>query len=66
MNSIIILTKKVILVYNAMKEAKRPHILSVKNETKNVYYQEKYRFCMKGKKYMFEKSYSLLQNIYEQ
>ena len=48
-NSILLLTKKVI--YNAMKEAKRPHILTVKNETKNLYFQEKYRFCMKGQRH---------------
>ena len=32
-----------------MKEGKQPHILMVKDEVKNVYFQEKYRFCMKGK-----------------
>ena len=40
-----------------------PHILMVKNETKNFYYQEKYRLCMKGKKHKFDKRYSLLQAI---
>ena len=46
-NSIILLTKK--LLYNCMKEVKFPHILMVKNETKNFYYQEKYRFCVEDK-----------------
>ena len=62
-NSIILLTKKGL--YNCMKEAKSPHILMVKNETKNFYYQEKYRLCMKGKKQIWEKVF-LLQNMYEQ
>ena len=48
-----------------MKEAKIPHVLMVKNETKNFYYQEKYRLYMKGKKSEFDKKYSLLQTIYE-
>ena len=63
-NTIILLTKKVI--YNAMKEVKHPHILAVKNETKNFYFQEKYRLCIKGKRHIFERKYSLLFNIYEQ
>ena len=40
-NTVILLTKKII--YNAMKENKQPHILAIKNETKNFYFQEKYR-----------------------
>ena len=63
-NTIILLTKKVI--YNAMKEVKYPHILAVKNETKNFYFQEKYRLSVKGKRHIFERKYSLLCNIYEQ
>ena len=62
-NSIILLTKKIL--YNCMKDAKMPHVLMVKNETKNFYYQEKYRLYMKGKKTQFDKKYSLLQTIYE-
>ena len=56
-NSIILLTKKIL--YNCMKETKTPHVLMVKNETKNFYYQEKYRLYMKGKKHQFDKKYSL-------
>ena len=48
----LLLTKKVI--YNAVKEAKRPHILTIKKETKKFYYQEKHRFCMKGQSHIFE------------
>ena len=48
-STIILLTKKVI--YNAMKEVEYPHILAVKNETKNFYFQEKYRLSIKGKRY---------------
>ena len=62
-NSIILLTKKIL--YNCMKEAKIPHALMVKNETKNFYYQEKYRLYMKGKRSEFDKKYSLLQTVYE-
>ena len=49
-NTIILLNKKVI--YNAMKEVKHLHILAVKNETKNFYFQEKYRLCIKGKRHL--------------
>ena len=48
-NSILLLTETVI--YNAMKEGKHPYILAVKNETKNLYFQEKYRFCLKGQRH---------------
>ena len=47
-NSITLLTKKVI--YNSMKNEKSPHILNVKHEIKNFYFQEKYRYYVKGKK----------------
>ena len=40
-NSIILLTKKVI--YNAMKKERKPHTLNVKHEVKSFYYQEKYK-----------------------
>ena len=49
-NTVILLTKKII--YNAMKENKQPHILAIKNETKN--FQEKYRLYIKGKRQFFE------------
>ena len=62
-NTIIMLTKKVI--YNAMKEVKY-HILAVEKETKNFYFQEKYRLCVKGRRHIFERKYSLLCNKYEQ
>ena len=39
-----------------MNREKQPHIM-FKNEMKNTYYQEKYRFCRKGRKYQFEKKY---------
>ena len=63
-NTIILLTKKVI--YNAMKENKKPHLLYVKNETKNFYFQEKYRLYIKEKRLFFERKYALLYNIYEE
>ena len=62
-NSIILLTKKVI--YNAMKKEKNPHILSVKNEVKAFYYQEKYRQYTKGNRTKYEKQYNLLVNLYD-
>ena len=37
-----------------MKEAKHPHVLAVKNETKNFYFQEKYRLCIKGKRHLIK------------
>ena len=62
-NTVILLTKKVI--YNAMKENKQPHLLVIKNETKNFYFQEKYRLYIKGKRQSFDRRYALLYNIYE-
>ena len=38
-NSIILLTKKVI--YNAMKKEQKPHIAQVKNDVKKFYFEEK-------------------------
>ena len=38
--TVILLTKKV--MYNSFKKGKEPVIQHVQNETKNVYYQEKY------------------------
>ena len=32
-----------------------PYIAAVKGEMKNLYYQEKYRYCMAGRKIKFEK-----------
>ena len=61
-NSIILLTKKVI--YNSMKK-KTPHIINVKYEVKNFYYQEKYRYYIKGKKHQLEKQYNLLCKHYD-
>ena len=60
-NTVILLTKN--NIYNAMKENKQPHILAIKNETKNFYFQEKYRLYIKGKRQFFERKYSLLYNI---
>ena len=62
-NSIILLTKKVI--YNSMKKGKTPHIINVKYEVKNLYFQEKYRYYIKGKKHQFQKQYNLLCNHYD-
>ena len=50
---------------NQLTPRKHTYVLMVKNETKNFYYQEKYRLYMKGKKTQFDKKYSLLQAIYE-
>ena len=61
-NTIILLTKKVI--YNAMKEVKHPHILAIKNETKNFYFQEKYRLCVKGKRHIFERKFFVIHIHY--
>ena len=61
-NTIILLTKKVI--YNSMKKEQSPHILNVKNEVKQFYYDEKYRCLLIGKGQRFEKQYYLLSNIY--
>ena len=57
-NSIILHTKKVI--YNAMKKEQTPHIINVKYEVKNFYYQEKYRYYIKGKMFKFEKQYNIV------
>ena len=61
-NTIILLTKKVI--YNSMKKEQSPHIINVKNEVKQFYYDEKYRCLLLGKGQLFEKQYYLLSNIY--
>ena len=62
-NSIILIAKKVI--YNCMKKEQKPCILYVKNDTKKFYFQEKYRFYIKGRKNLFDKQYQLLSNIYD-
>ena len=62
-NSIILPTKKVI--YNAKKKEQKPNIINVKHEVKNLYYQEKYRQCIKGRKIQFEKQYNLLSMFYD-
>ena len=61
-NTIILLTKKT--TYNAMKKEQIPNIFSIKNDVKNFYFLEKYRYYVKGKGTLFEKQYSLLSNIY--
>ena len=62
-NSIILLTKKVI--YNAMKRERKPHLPNVKYEVKSFYYQEKYKQYIKGNRTRFEKQYNLLINLYD-
>ena len=63
-NSVILLyTKKTI--YNAIEKEQKPHGRDVKNETKNLYYQEKYRYNIKGKKKLFEKESNIVCNVYE-
>ena len=62
-NSIILLTKKVI--YNAMKKERKPHLLNVKHEVKSFCYQEKYRQYIKGNRTRFEKQYNLLVDLYD-
>ena len=57
-NTIILHTKKVI--YNAKKKEQIPHILNVKHEVKNFYYQENYRQYIKGRNKLFDKQYNLL------
>ena len=52
-NTILLLTKKDI--YNSMKKEQRPTLLSIKHDTKNFYFQEKYRYYIKGKGKMFDK-----------
>ena len=61
-NTIILHTKKVI--YNAKKKEQIPHILNVKHEVKNFYYQEKYRQYIKGRNRIFDKQYNLLTICY--
>ena len=61
-NTIILLTKKTI--YNAVKKEQIPNIFSIKNDVKNFYFLEKYRYYVKGKGTFFEKQYSLLSNNY--
>ena len=62
-NCIILLTKKVI--HNAMKKERRPHFINVKLEVKNFFYQEKYRYYIKGKNNYFDKPYNLLCTYYD-
>ena len=61
-NTIILLTKT--SIYNAMKKEQIPNIINVKNDTKNFYFQEKYRHYIRGKGKIFDKQYMLLTNIY--
>ena len=61
-NTIILHTKKVI--YNAKKKEQIPHILNVKHEVQNFYYQEKYRQYIKGRNNIFDKQYNLLTVFY--
>ena len=60
-NSIILLSKKAI--YDCMKKGRKPHIASVKTEMKHLYFQEKYRFCMKRRKKQFENIYFFLKDL---
>ena len=61
-NNIILLTKKE--MYNAMKKEKQLHLAAVKNEMKNLHYQEKYmKFCMKGRKKQFERKIIIIKNV---
>ena len=43
-----------------MKKEQKPHLLNVKNEVKKFYFEEKYRFYLKGKGNLFEKQFTLL------
>ena len=61
-NSIILLTKKVI--YNAMKKEQKPHVAQVKNDVKKFYFEEKYRHYIQGKGCLSDKQYILLNNIH--
>ena len=61
-NSIILLTKKVI--YGAMKKEQKPHISHVKNEVKKFYYEDKYRHYVQGKVRYFDKQNNLLNIFY--
>ena len=47
-SSSILLTKKII--DNSMKKEQQPHILSVKNDVKDFYFQEKYRYYIRSRK----------------
>ena len=46
-----------------MKKEQIPSIFSIKNDVKNFYFLEKYKYYVKGKGIQFEKQYSLLSNI---
>ena len=59
---LILITKKVI--YNSMKKEQKPSIQNVKNDLKNLYYQEKYRHYIKGRKRVFGIQYVLLANVF--
>ena len=61
-NSIILLTKKVI--YGAMKKEQKPHISHVKNEVKKFYYEDKYCHYIQGKGRYFDKQNNLLNIFY--
>ena len=56
-NTIILMTKKVL--YTCMKKEQKPHLLNVKNEVKNFYFEEKYCCYLKGKGTFFEKQFTL-------
>ena len=59
--TVILLTKKVI--YNAFKKEKVPVLQQVQNETKKIFFQEKYDFLLRHKIHIFNKKWNLL-NIY--
>ena len=46
-----------------MKKNKSCVIHYVKNNIKNFYFQEKYRYYIKGRKKAFDKQYILLSNV---
>ena len=47
-----------------MKKEQKPHLLTVKNEVKKFYFEEKYPCYLKGKGNLFEKQFTLLSNVY--
>ena len=42
----------------------KTHFINVKNDIKNYYFQEKYRYYIRGKGQIFDKQYLLLSNLY--
>ena len=48
-----------------MKKEQKPSIQFVKNDIKNFYFQEKYRYYIKGREKVFDKQYILLSNTFD-